>query len=113
MAVNETIGKLDRYVEVVNFTTVKSDINTNERTQVSVKFVWAQLSFKASSEDFEEKVFDINKRDYVVHFDEDITNLNIQQLAIIEDNKIYYVTGADVDYGGRKMYMKLNCEYRG
>lgn len=113
MAVTETIGKLDRYVEIVNFTTVKSDINTQERTQVSVKKVWAQLMVKSSSEDFEQKVFDINKRDYVIHYDQDIAALNLQQLAVVEDSKIYYVTGANADYGGRKMYMLLNCEYRG
>lgn len=113
MAVKEVIGKLDRFVEIVNFTTVKSVINSNERTQVSVKNVWAQLLVKASSEDVDNKVFDINKRDYVLHYDEDITSLNVQQLAVVEDGKTYYVTGANTDYLGRKMYMLLNCEYRG
>lgn len=113
MAVKEQIGKLDRYVEIVNFTTIKSDINTKERTPVSVKNVWAQLLPKASSEDFNEKVFNVNKRDYVIHFDEDIIALNVQQLAVIEDNKTYYITGVDTDFGGRKMYVLLNCEYRG
>jgi hypothetical protein len=113
MAVNETLGKLDRYVEIVKFTVVKGEYNAPERTQVSVKNVWAKLNFKASTEDFEEKVFDVNKRDYVIHWDSDITTLNLQDLAVIEEGKTYYVTGANPDFGGRKMFVLLNCEYRG
>lgn len=112
MAVTEQIGKLDRYVEVVNFTAVKSVINSKERTQTSVKFVWAQLIVKSSTEEMDHKVTDINKRNYVLHYDEDIASLNLQQLAIVDDSKTYYVTGANPDFGGRKMYMQLNCESR-
>lgn len=113
MAVNETIGKLDRYVEIVKFTVEEDEYNAGERTQVSVKNVWAKLSFKSSSEDFEEKVFDINKRDYIIFWDPAIVALNLQDLAVIEDDKTYYVTGANPDFGGRKMFVLLNCEYRG
>jgi hypothetical protein len=113
MAVNETIGKLDRYVQIVNFTTAKSSINSNTRTKVIVKNVWAKLSFKSSGEQVDQKVFDINKRDYVIHYDTDISSLNLQQLAVEDDGKTYFVTGANPDYGGRQMYILLNTEYRG
>jgi hypothetical protein len=113
MAVNETLGKLDRFVSIVKFAVVSDEYNSDERTALEVKKVWAMLSFKSSTEDVQEKVFDINKRDYLIHFDTDITTLNLQDLAVVEDGKTYYVTGANPDYGGRKMYVLLNCEYRG
>ena len=114
MAVNETIGKLDRFVTVVQFTVAADEYNSGtKRTPSPIKNVWAKLVFKSSSESVDEKVFDINKRDYVIHFDTDITDLDLQNLAIIEDEKTYYVTGANPDYGGRKMYVLLNTEYRG
>lgn len=113
MAVNETIGKLDRFVQIIKFVVTQDEYNASSRTQEAVKNVWAKLMFKSSSEDFEENVFDINKRDYLIHWDSDITDLNLQDLAVIEDDKMYYVTGANPDVGGRKMFVLLNCEYRG
>ena len=113
MAVGEILGKLDRYVQIVKFVTEQDEYNATSRVQTAVKNVWAKLNFKGSTEDFEEKVFDINKRDYIIHWDSDITSLNLQDLAVVEDDKIYYVTGANPDFGGRKMFVLLNCEYRG
>ena len=113
MGVNNQIGKMDHYVNVVKFTTVKGALNENKRTQESIKHVWAELQFTGSSEDVVEKVYSINKRNYVIHFDDDIVSEVIQDLAIIEDEKIYYVTGFNSEYKGRQMFIILNCEYRG
>lgn len=113
MAIKETIGKLDRSVEIVKFTVTQDEYNASSRTQELVKRVWAKLNFKSSTEDFEEKVFSITNRDYLIHWDNDITDLNLQDLAVVEDGKTYYVTGANPDVGGRKMFVLLNCEYRG
>lgn len=113
MAIKETVGKLDRYVQVVEFVSTKDDYNATSREQTDVKNVWAQLKFKSSGEDWEEKVFSLNNRDYIIHYDEDITSKNLQELAIIDEGVTYYVTGANKDFGGRKMYVLLNCEARG
>lgn len=114
MAVKEIIGKLDRFVDVVKFEVEADELNSStKRVPVIFKKVWAKRIFKSSSEDFEERVFDINKRDYVIHYDEDIVNLNMQDLAIVDDGEMYYITGFDKDYKGRRMFVLLNCEYRG
>lgn len=109
----QQIGKLDRFVDIVEFTTAKSAIGSKERTQQAVKSVWAQVDFKSSSEDFEEKVYSINRRNYIIHFDRTISAKLVQDLAVIDESKTYYVIGYDSNYGGREMYMMLSCEYRG
>lgn len=114
MSVKEIIGKLDRFVSIVKFVVEADEFNSStKRVPVTIKNVWAKRVFKSSSEDFEERVFDINKRDYVIHYDEDIVNLNMQDLAIVDEDKMYYITGFDKDYRGRRMFVLLNCEYRG
>lgn len=113
MGLKEQIGKLDRCVEIVEFTAVKDAFNSKTRTQTPIKKVWAQVVFKSSTEDFEEKVYSINKRDYVIHFDPDIAVKFLQDLAVIDDGVTYYVTGVNPDVAGRKMYMLLNCKYDG
>ena len=107
------IGLMDRRVTIVEFTTVKGTINENTRTQQTVKDVWAQLKFKASNEAIDEKVYSINERDYIVHYDPVITAKLMQDLAVMDDGKLYYVTGANPDYGGRQKYILFNCLYRG
>ena len=113
MALTSQIGLMDHYVEVVKFTTTKGALNENSRTQTSIKNVWAAVNFKSSGEDVEEKVYNINRRDYVIHFDADIASEVIQDLAIIDDGFTYYVTGFNSEIKGRKMFILLNCEYRG
>lgn len=113
MGVNNQISNMQHYVSIVQFTNVKSAIGSKERTQVFVKDVWAALDFKGSSEDAEGKIFNINNRNYIIHQDPDITALNLQDLAVIENGSVYYVTGANTNYLGRNKYIMLNCEYRG
>lgn len=113
MAVNEQIGKLDRFITIKQFTETVDEYNSPVRTEATVKNVWAQVRFKSSTEDFAQKVFDIDKRDYVIHYDVDVTSLNLKNLAVLDGTQLYYVTGVNVDFGGRNKYVLLNCEYRG
>jgi len=113
MAIVSEISKMDHYVQVVKFTTVKGVLNENSRTQTAVKSVWAALRLKSSGEDIAEKIYSIDKRDYVIHYDDDIVAEVIQDLAIIDDGLIYYVTGFNSEFAGRKMFILLNTEYRG
>ena len=110
MAVTNQIGQMSHYVQVVKFTSVKSDIGSNERTQVAVKSVWAALQIVSSTENVEDKVYSVNKRNYIIHYDEDITALLLQDLAVIENSEIYYVTGYNAEYGERNQYILLNCK---
>lgn len=105
------ISKMDRRIEVVEFTEVIGTLNEKSRSQVSIKEVWAELMFKSSSEDNQEKVYEINKRDYIIHYDPDIAAKDIQDLAVVDDGKVYYVIG--YSEWGRQMFIQLNCEYRG
>lgn len=104
------IGQLDRYVAIVEFTKGKDAFNANTRAETPLKEVWAKLMFKGSSEDIEEKVYSINKRDYVIYYDPDIVVKQIQDLAVIDGDIKYYVKGVNLDYGGRQKYVLLNCE---
>jgi hypothetical protein len=104
---------MDRRVMLVEFVKTKSAINAVERAEQDVKEVWASVKFKSSSEDFEEKVYSINKRAYIIHYDPTITAKLVQDLAVKDEYKTYYVTGVDAEYGGRKKYIYLECEYRG
>jgi len=104
------IGKLDRYVEIVEYSTVKDAYNSNQRTEASIKNVWANVQFKSSTEDFDEKVYSINKPDYIIHFDSGIAAKNLQDLAVKDDGVTYYVTGATLDFGGRNRFILLNCK---
>ena len=113
MAIVSEISKMDHYVEVVKFTTVKGALNENSRTQTSVKNVWAAVRLKSSGEDIQEKIYSVDKRDYVIHYDDDIVAETIQDLAIIDGGLVYYVEGFNSEFAGRKMFILLNCEYRG
>ena len=113
MVLKHQIGKLDRYVEIVEFTETTNALNATTRVQNSIKNVWAQLKFRNSTEDFDDKVYSINQRDYIIHFDAAIATKLMQNLAVIDGGKTYYVTGVNPDIGGRNMYILLNCEYKG
>ena len=113
MAIISEISKMDHYVQIVKFTNVKGALNENSRTQTSVKSVWASLRVKSITEDVEEKVFSVDRRDYVIHYDDDVVAETIQDLAIIDGGKTYYVNGYNDEFAGRKMFILLNCEYRG
>lgn len=111
--VDFTLGKMDRKVEIVEFVSTKNNIGATSRTQQTVKTVWAQLIFKTSGEEFDQKIFSINKRDYVIHYDPDIAAKLLQSLAVVDDGITYYVTGANPDYEGRKKAILLNCKQDG
>lgn len=113
MAVNNQIGQMDHYVQLVEYVETKSAINALVRTANPIKNVWAALQFVNSTENREDKVYDVNKRNYIIHYDADVVAKNIKNLAVVESNKTYYVTGYDLNYGTRNQYILLNCRYDG
>lgn len=113
MAVLNQIGQMDHYVQVVEYVETKSALNALVRTPTPIKNIWAALQFVSSTENREDKVYDVNKRNYIIHYDADIIVKDIKNLAIVENGKTYYVTGYDANYGSRNQYILLNCKYDG
>lgn len=106
----QIVGTFNTLVTVVEFTAAATAIGSKERTQQTVKQVWAAVHFKNSAEDHNGKIFNINQRSYIMHYDAVIAAKNLQDLAVVDNGLTYYVTGADPKYLG--LYILLNTEAR-
>ena len=104
-----TIGQLDIRITLVKFTDQKSAIATAERTSQDLLSTWAKRVNLSASEDTEDKIFTINQRAYIIRYRENLNQEELEELAVRDGNRLYYVTGARPI--GRKQFWELRCEY--
>ena len=87
----------------------KGQLSETAIVETLLKEVWAYVDYGAGSEDFEEKVYTLENRMYVIHLDPAI-NIELQQKLVIEDDgERWYVYSKDKL--GRQ-YIKLKADRR-
>lgn len=106
-----SIGKMDRPVAIHHVTEIKGDAGQSKDVEVLVKNIWAQRIEGNGSEDFEEKVYTLDNRQYMIHYDPEIAGLFQEKLIVVEEGRKYFVFSSEELVRGK--YVLLKTEFRG
>lgn len=109
MAKKQAIGTLDRRVELVKYTSVKSSTGAPEKTEQSLGTFWAKIDDVSGSEGIEGQVISLAVRKYIMRY----------QPQLVADGVLIYIKDVDGQYNinsvanlGRKEYLELKTSKR-
>lgn len=110
MAANKHyIGQLDRRIELVQYSIVKSSTGSPEKTETSLGNFWAKLQDLSGNEEVDGRVISLNVRKYVMQY----------QSQLVQDGVKFYLKDEDGEYNihhvahiGRKEYLELKTSKR-
>ncbi len=104
------IGKMDRPVVIYKVTGSVGDYGSAKDVTAKVKDVWAERIQGSGGEDFEEKVYTLDKRHYRIHYDSEIAALFQEQLIVEEEGRMYFVYSSEEEVRGQLVVLK--AEFR-
>lgn len=110
MAKQHNIGEMDRFIAIYQVTEGKGAIGSAKDATSKVKDVWAKRITGNGGEQFEEKVFTLDNRQYLIHYDPAIASLFQEKLIVVDEGRKYFVFASEEVERGR--YVILKTEYR-
>lgn len=106
----DNIGKMDRFISIYEVTESKGIVGSTRDAEVKIKDVWAKRVESNSTENFEEKVYTLDNRQYHIHYDPDIAVLFQEKLLVIDEGRKYFVYSSEEIVRGQ--YVLLKTEFR-
>ena len=82
----ETTYNLDRPIMILQVQNTKNK-GVSEGSLINVKSVWAERKEGSGGEQFDEKIFTEDTREYIIRFDPDIASLLQETLVVQEEGK--------------------------
>lgn len=110
MSTVNNIGEMDRPITIYQVTEGKGAMGSATDVEQVVKDVWAKRITGNGSEQFEEKVFTLDNRQYLIHYDPEIAQLFQEKLIVVDEGRKYFVFASEEIVRGR--FVVLKTEYR-
>lgn len=105
------IGKMDRLIQVVEKTEIKSPTTgAVSYNDVIIAEVWAERKSATSDKEVDDKVVALNVFQYYMHYHPTVASKMMQELFVHDNGIEYEVYGAEEL--GREDRIRLKCERR-